>query len=89
MKIINNISYKLSRESLDKCKNLDLDVVGTMCLPPFDSDPKKYFQILKKISEKLNLTDLSIGMSADYEEAIYNGSTFLRLGTIIFGERHT
>ena len=70
-------------------KKLSLNIIGLMCLPPFDSDPKKYFQILKKISEKLNLTDLSIGMSADYEEAIYNGSTFLRLGTIIFGERHT
>ena len=58
-----------------------------MCLPPINTDSNKYFQILKKSSEDLNLTDLSMGMSSDYEEAILNGSTYLRLGTAIFGER--
>jgi len=48
-----------------------------------------YFQILKKTSEKLNLTDLSMGMSADYDQAVLNGSTYLRLGTAIFGARTT
>ena len=60
-----------------------------MCLPPLNSDCNKYFNILKKTSEKLNLTDLSMGMSADYDQAILNGSTYLRLGTAIFGERTT
>ena len=60
-----------------------------MCLPPINSDPNKYFKILKNTSEKLNLTNLSMGMSTDYEQAILNGSTYLRLGTAIFGERNT
>ena len=70
-------------------KELSLNITGLMCLPPLNSDSNKYFQILKKTSEKLNLTDLSMGMSADYDQAILNGSTYLRLGTAIFGERTT
>ena len=69
-------------------KELSLNVIGLMCLPPTSSDSNKYFMTLQKISEKLNLTDLSMGMSADYEQAIINGSTYLRLGTVIFGERN-
>ena len=69
-------------------KELSLNVIGLMCLPPTNSDSNKYFMTLQKISEKLNLTDLSMGMSADYEQAIINGSTYLRLGTAIFGERN-
>ena len=68
-------------------KKLSLNIIGLMCLPPINSDPNKNFKILKKYSEKLNLSDLSMGMSADYEHAIINGSTYLRLGTAIFGER--
>ncbi len=68
-------------------KELSLNITGLMCLPPINSDSNKYFQILKKTSEKLNLTDLSMGMSADYDQAILNGSTYLRLGTAIFGTR--
>ena len=59
-----------------------------MCLPPINSDSNKYFQILKKNSQKLNLSDLSMGMSSDYEQAVHHGSTYLRLGTAIFGERN-
>ena len=69
-------------------KELSLNITGLMCLPPINSDSNKYFQILKKTSEKLNLTDLSMGMSADYDQAILNGSTYLRLGTAIFGPRN-
>jgi len=68
-------------------KELFLNIIGLMCMPPLDSDPSKYFQILKKTGEKLNLKNYSMGMSADYEQAILNGSTYLRLGTEIFGER--
>ena len=68
-------------------KELSLNITGLMCLPPINSDSNKYFQILKITSEKLNLTDLSMGMSADYDQAILNGSTYLRLGTAIFGAR--
>jgi len=58
-----------------------------MCLPPINLDSSRFFQILKQTSEKFNLKDLSMGMSSDYEQAILSGSTYLRLGTIIFGER--
>ena len=70
-------------------KELSLNIIGFMCLPPINSDSNKYFKILKKTTEKFNLTDLSMGMSADYDQAILNGSTYLRLGTAIFGERTT
>ena len=70
------------------CVNeLSLNVIGLMCLPPMDTSPGEYFKILQDTSQKLNLPDLSMGMSSDYEEAILNGSTYLRLGTAIFGDR--
>ena len=68
-------------------KDLLLNVIGLMCLPPINSDSEKYFKIIKQSSEKLNLKELSMGMSADFEKAIINGSTYLRLGTAILGER--
>lgn len=70
------------------CTNkLSLNVIGLMCLPPIESNSQEYFKILKSAAEKLNLKDLSMGMSADFEQAIVNGSTYLRLGTVILGER--
>ena len=69
-------------------KELLLNVIGLMCLPPIESNAQKHFEMLKKIAEKLNLKDLSMGMSSDFEQAIINGSTYLRLGTIILGERN-
>ena len=68
-------------------KELSLNVIGLMCLPPIESNSQEYFKMLKNIAEKLNLKDLSMGMSSDFEQAIINGSTYLRLGTIILGER--
>ena len=68
-------------------KKLSLNVIGLMCLPPINADSEKYFKILEKAALKFNLKDLSIGMSADYEKALLYGSTYLRLGTIILGER--
>ena len=68
-------------------KELSLNIIGLMCLPPINSDSSKFFKILKQASEKLDLKDLSMGMSSDYKQAILSGSTYLRLGTIIFGER--
>ena len=70
------------------CTNdLLLNIIGLMCLPPINLNSDKYFKILKKSAEKLNLKELSMGMSSDYEKAIINGSTYLRLGTAILGER--
>jgi len=68
-------------------KELSLSIIGLMCLPPLDSNVQEYFKILKEASEKLKLKDLSMGMSSDFEQAILNGSTYLRLGTLILGER--
>ena len=68
-------------------KNLNLDVIGLMCLPPQNENPEKFFQKLKECSDKFGLKDLSMGMSNDYDVACKFGSTFLRIGTKIFGER--
>jgi len=70
-------------------KDLSLDVVGLMSIPPADSNSEKYFQLLKKNSEIFNLKQLSMGMSSDYETAVVNSSTFLRIGTLIMGKRNT
>ena len=69
-------------------KKLSLNVIGLMCLPPVDSDAHTYFEMLKNVAKKLNIKDLSMGMSSDFELAIINGSTYLRLGTKILGERN-
>ena len=69
-------------------KDLSLNVVGLMCLPPINNDPTKYFELLNKKTKDLNLRELSIGMSGDYEKALSSETTFLRLGTAIFGERN-
>ena len=72
------------------CTNdLQLNIIGLMCLPPINSTSDKYFKILKKSAEKLNLKELSMGMSSDFEKAVISGSTYLRLGTVILGERST
>ena len=58
-----------------------------MCLPPKNLDASQYFKLLKDNSDKLNLNELSMGMSSDFENAISIGSTYLRLGTAIMGDR--
>jgi len=70
-------------------KQLDLNVIGLMCIPPANSDSSKYFKLLKENADKFNLKELSMGMSGDYEEALLYGATYLRLGTAILGERKT
>ena len=69
------------------CKELDLNVVGLMCIPPFNEEPDKYFKEMKNLSEKLSLAELSMGMSSDYLNAALNSSTYLRIGSGIFGFR--
>ena len=69
-------------------KELSLNIIGLMCLPPVNSNSKEYFKLLKKTADKLNLKELSMGMSSDFEQAILNGSTYLRLGTLILGKRN-
>ena len=59
-----------------------------MCLPPINENSQEFFKILKNCANTLNLNDLSMGMSSDFEDAIKEGSTYLRLGTAILGERN-
>ena len=69
------------------CKNLNLDIIGTMCIPPNDGNTEKYFSEMNKKNQKLNFKDLSMGMSGDYLEAIKNNATYIRVGSKIFGNR--
>jgi pyridoxal phosphate enzyme (YggS family) len=68
-------------------KELSLNIIGLMCLPPFNQDSNKYFLLLRDHALNLNLNQLSMGMSSDFESAIINESTFIRVGTAILGER--
>ena len=69
------------------CLDKDLDVIGTMCLPPISEDPEKYFMRMNYLNKDLGLNEISMGMSADYIPAINNNATFIRVGSKIFGER--
>ena len=69
------------------CKNLNLDIIGTMCIPPNDDNTKKYFSEMNLINKELNFQELSMGMSADYLDAIKNNATYVRVGSKIFGAR--
>ena len=75
------------REFYNYCKSLDLDIIGTMCLPPFNEDPEEYFAEMKILNENLKLKELSMGMSSDYLNAIKYNSSYLRIGSNIFGQR--
>jgi len=71
-----------------KCKNeLELDIVGLMCLPPMNKDVLNYFSLMQKLSKETELKELSMGMSQDFIEALEEGSTFIRVGSKIFGNR--
>ena len=70
------------------CVKLDLNIIGLMCIPPFNKDSTEYFQKMQVLNKKIGLQDLSMGMSADYLNAIKYGSTFVRIGSDIFGQRY-
>jgi len=72
-----------------KCtKELGLDIIGLMCLPPINKVSNDCFSVMQKLSKKINVNNLSMGMSNDYIEAVKNGSTHLRIGSKIFGKRN-
>ena len=75
-------------EFYNYCKSLRLDVIGTMCIPPIDENSVKYFKVMKSINQELKLPELSMGMSDDYLKAIEYHSTYLRIGSSIFGKRN-
>jgi len=66
---------------------LNLDVVGLMCIPPIDTKNNIYFQEMKKLKLKIDVKDLSMGMSQDYLDAVDNDATYIRIGSKIFGSR--
>ena len=68
-------------------KSLGLDIIGTMCIPPFDEDSSIYFPQMNELNQKINLDEISMGMSSDYLNAIEFKSTYLRIGSNIFGQR--
>ena len=69
------------------CKSINLDVVGLMCIPPLDVETSFYFKEMEKINKFHKFGELSMGMSSDYLEAAKNNSTYLRIGSSIFGQR--
>ena len=70
------------------CKELNLNIIGLMCIPPFNQDSTKYFLRMQELNKKIGLKELSMGMSADYISAIKYDSTFVRIGSEIFGQRY-
>jgi len=69
------------------CKEIGLTVVGLMCIPPANTDPEVYFLEMDKLNKNLGFTELSMGMSSDYLIAAKNSSTYVRIGSSIFGQR--
>ena len=69
------------------CNSLKLEVIGLMCIPPVNLDSNKYFIDMKELSETFGFTELSMGMSTDYMLAVKNNSTYVRIGSSIFGQR--
>ena len=83
------ISPKNVNQFVNYCKNsLCLNIIGLMCLPPISDNSEKYFMHLNQLRNQTDLRHLSMGMSNDYQTAIKCGSTFLRIGSKILGERN-
>lgn len=72
---------------LSECRDLGLSIEGLMCIPPVDEEPSLHFALLAKLAARNGLKELSMGMSSDFETAIAQGATYVRVGSAIFGER--
>ena len=84
----NGVEINNLNKFYEECdKNLDLDIIGLMCIPPINKKSNEYFYKMKILSEEIGLENLSMGMSDDYLEAAKYGSNFVRIGTKIFGKR--
>ncbi len=81
------ISVKELDEFVKYCKELNLDIIGTMCIPPDDNNQNLYFSEMQKINSKFQFNELSMGMSNDFLDAVKYRSSFLRIGSKIFGPR--
>ena len=82
------ILKKNLKSFFDLCQNLNLDIIGLMCIPPQFKSTKPFFDELNLLNKELKLKELSIGMSADYISALESSATYLRIGSKIFGERN-
>lgn len=77
-----------SSDFIDFCQqDLNLSIIGLMCMPPIKDDPTKHFIMLRNLAEKKKLQFLSMGMSSDYKKALMLGATHIRIGTLLFGKR--
>ena len=84
----NGVEIENLEQFYSECKkNFDLNIIGLMCLPPNEKSPNEYFSQMQILKNKLNLNDLSMGMTNDYIEALNYEATFIRIGSKIFGER--
>jgi pyridoxal phosphate enzyme (YggS family) len=82
------IQISLVKDFVKFCKkDLNLNILGLMCIPPFNQKPEFFFSMLYKLNKECDLNNLSMGMSSDYELAIKNGSNYVRVGSSIFGNR--
>jgi pyridoxal phosphate enzyme (YggS family) len=81
----------IKKNDLDKlvyyCKEIKLDLIGLMCIPPANIDPEYYFKEMQQLNKSYGFKELSMGMSSDYIQAAKNLSTYLRIGSSIFGQR--
>ena len=81
----------INKEDLNQlvscCKEIDLDLIGLMCIPPVNADPRPYFEEMNTLNRSLGFTELSMGMSSDFLLAAKYLSTYVRIGSRIFGER--
>ena len=81
----NGINQSSVKEFVNFCKSdLKLNIIGLMCIPPMSLDPRPFFEQMQKLKINNNLSELSMGMSSDYKEALHYGSTYLRIGSAIF-----
>ena len=78
----NNVEYLVSY-----CKEIGLDLIGLMCIPPINIDPENYFKEMNTLNKSLGFSELSMGMSSDFLQAIKYSSTYVRIGSSIFGQR--
>ena len=81
------VSTKETQAFVKECLDMDLPVRGLMCIPPVNEEASLHFALLKNIAEDCGLSDLSMGMSSDFEKAISFGATHVRVGSAIFGDR--
>ena len=74
-------------ELVSYCREIDLDLMGLMCIPPADTDPEDYFKEMNYLNKSFKFSELSMGMSADFLKAAKHYSTYVRIGSSIFGHR--